>query len=187
MRQRASLEQAKANQLKCTVESQRGCRAALTQTVRVRETFQNQPVWQGVVHVLELEGHPKDTHTFAWSSPIEASYKRRFFAVLQLGAIKSPPRCGAGGDRGRAEGETVRSVAATSLLLLTAGCATLVVTGGGTTIHIAWYDWVGLALIILVCAYYRTVVAGIRQGASPVELLGKIGNVVGSLVRRGPN
>jgi hypothetical protein len=36
------------------------------------------------------EGHPKATRAYAWSSPIEGSDKRRFFAVLQMGAIKSP-------------------------------------------------------------------------------------------------
>jgi hypothetical protein len=72
------------------VESMHSCRATLAQTVPVREAFQGQPVWEGVVHVFDLEGHPKATRAFAWSSPIEGSDKRRFFAVLQLGAIKSP-------------------------------------------------------------------------------------------------
>lgn len=30
------------------------------------------------------------TRAYAWSSPIEGSDKRRFFAVLQIGGIKSP-------------------------------------------------------------------------------------------------
>jgi hypothetical protein len=30
------------------------------------------------------------TRAYAWSSPIEGSDKRRFFAVLQMDAIKSP-------------------------------------------------------------------------------------------------
>ena len=30
------------------------------------------------------------TRAYAWSSPIEGSAKRRFFAVLHMGAIKSP-------------------------------------------------------------------------------------------------
>jgi len=72
------------------VESMHSCRAALTQTAPVRETFQGQPVWEGVVHVFVLEGHPQATRAYAWSSPIKGSDKRRFFAVLQLGAIKSP-------------------------------------------------------------------------------------------------
>ncbi len=66
------------------------CRAQLVQTAPVRETFQGQPVWEGTVHVFALEGHPTATRAYAWSSPIEGSTKRRFFAVLHMGGIKSP-------------------------------------------------------------------------------------------------
>jgi hypothetical protein len=76
--------------LLASVEAQHACRAKLAQTVPVRETFQGKPVWEGVVHVFDLEGHPKATRAYAWSSPIDGSDKRRFFAVLQLGAIKTP-------------------------------------------------------------------------------------------------
>jgi hypothetical protein len=41
-------------------------------------------------HVFDLEGHPNAKRAYAWSSPIEGSDKRRFFAVLQMGAILSP-------------------------------------------------------------------------------------------------
>ena len=66
------------------------CRATLAQTVPVREEFNGQPVWEGVVHAFDLEGHPTATRAYAWSSPVEGSEKRRFFAVLQVGAIKTP-------------------------------------------------------------------------------------------------
>jgi hypothetical protein len=66
------------------------CRATLTQTVPVNERFHGVPVWEGVVHVFDITGNPQATRAYAWSSPIEGSNKRRFFAVLQMGAIKSP-------------------------------------------------------------------------------------------------
>jgi hypothetical protein len=50
----------------------------------------SQTVWEGVVHVFELEGHPKATRAYAWSSPIEGSTKRRFFAVLHIPPVTSP-------------------------------------------------------------------------------------------------
>jgi hypothetical protein len=50
----------------------------------------DQPVWEGVVHVFDLEGYPPATRVYAWSSPIEDSTKRRFFAVLHCGPVKSP-------------------------------------------------------------------------------------------------
>jgi hypothetical protein len=46
--------------------------------------------WRGAVHVYDLEGHPKVTRAYAWSSPVEGSDKRRFYAVLSLGGIRLP-------------------------------------------------------------------------------------------------
>ncbi|MEQ1902085.1 MAG: hypothetical protein ABL866_15300 [Devosia sp.] len=79
-----------ANELKAAVENTHGGTATFLQSVPVREQFRSAPVWEGVVHVFDLAGHPKATRAYAWSSPIEGSTKRRFFAVLQMGAIKSP-------------------------------------------------------------------------------------------------
>jgi len=77
-------------QLKEAIESQHGGTATLVQAVPVKETFEDQPVWEGVVHVFDLEGHPLASRAYAWSSPIEGSTKRKFFAVLHLGPVKSP-------------------------------------------------------------------------------------------------
>jgi hypothetical protein len=77
-------------QLKDVVQVQHGGNATLAQSVPVRETFEGKPVWEGVVHVFDLDGHPTATRAYAWSSPIEGSTKRRFFAVLHMGSIKSP-------------------------------------------------------------------------------------------------
>lgn len=79
-----------SNQLKLAVESQHGCTATLAQSVPVKETFDGKTVWEGVVHVFGLTGHPKAKHAYAWSSPIEGSDKRRFFAVLHVPPITSP-------------------------------------------------------------------------------------------------
>jgi hypothetical protein len=79
-----------ARQLKEAIESQHGGTATLAQSVPVRETFKGQLVWEGVVHVFDLSGHPKATRAYAWSSPIEGSTKRRFFAVLHIPPIVSP-------------------------------------------------------------------------------------------------
>ena len=47
-------------------------------------------VWEGVVHVFDLAGHPKAMRAYAWSSPVEGSTMRRFFAVLHTERINSP-------------------------------------------------------------------------------------------------
>jgi hypothetical protein len=67
-----------------------GGTATLVQSVPVRETHTGTAVWEGVVHVFDLTGHPTASRAYAWSSPIEGSDKRRFFAVLHQGPVKSP-------------------------------------------------------------------------------------------------
>jgi hypothetical protein len=81
---------AEYDQLRETVEKMHGGTAALVQSVPVRETFDGKPVWEGVVHVFDLAGHPTATRAYAWSSPIEGSTKRRFFAVLHQPPVDSP-------------------------------------------------------------------------------------------------
>jgi len=75
------------DQLKQAVEKMHGGTATLVQLVPADERNNGKQVWQGVVHVFDLAGHPKATRAYAWSSPIEGSNKRWFFAVLHLGAI----------------------------------------------------------------------------------------------------
>ena len=79
-----------ADQLKEAVERMHGGSATLAQSVPVRETFEGKLVWEGVVHVFDLTGHPTATRAYAWSSPIEGSTKRRFFAVLHQPPVNSP-------------------------------------------------------------------------------------------------
>jgi len=78
------------DQLKQAVEQQHCGTATLVESVPVKEKFQGKTVWEGMVHVFDLEGNTKSTRAYAWSSPIEGSTKRRFFAVLHLGGIRSP-------------------------------------------------------------------------------------------------
>ena len=79
-----------ADQLKRAVEAQHSCRATLAHSIPILETFEEQPVWEGIVHVFDLECHPQASRAYAWSSPIEGSDRRRFFAVLHQPPITSP-------------------------------------------------------------------------------------------------
>ena len=78
------------NQLKQAVESQHGCTATLAQSVPVKETFGGKTVWEGIVHIFKIHGHPQASQAYAWSSPVEDSDKRRLFAVLHMSPITSP-------------------------------------------------------------------------------------------------
>jgi hypothetical protein len=80
------MPEVEADQLKQAVENMHGGTATLAQTVPIRETFKGVAVWDGVVHVFDLAGHPTAARAYAWSSPIE----RRFFTVLHTDRINSP-------------------------------------------------------------------------------------------------
>lgn len=79
-----------ASELQTAVERTHNCVARLSQSVHVKETSRGATVWEGVVHVFELTGHPTATRAYAWSSPIEGGDKRRFFAVLHIPPVTSP-------------------------------------------------------------------------------------------------
>lgn len=71
------------------IERQHGGKAMFAQSVPVKETHGGLTVWQGVVHVFDLEDNPQASRAYAWSSPIEGSTKRRFFAVLHIPPVTS--------------------------------------------------------------------------------------------------
>jgi hypothetical protein len=79
-----------ADKLREAVERMHGGTATFAQSVPVQETYEGKTVWEGMVHVFDLAGHPTATRAYAWSSPIEGSKKRRFFAVLHQPPVDSP-------------------------------------------------------------------------------------------------
>ena len=60
------------------------------QSVPVKETTDGKTIWEGKVHIFALAGNKLARRAYAWSSPIEGSTKRRFFAVLHIPPIDSP-------------------------------------------------------------------------------------------------
>jgi hypothetical protein len=87
---RHTMRREATTELREAVEKMHGGTATLAQSIPVRETFEGKPVWEGVVHIFKLAGHPTARRAYAWSSPIEGSTKRRFFAVLHQPPINSP-------------------------------------------------------------------------------------------------
>jgi len=77
------------DQLKQAVESQHGGTATFVQAVPVHEVFEGKTVWDGVVHVFDLAGHPKANRAYAWSYEI-GDGRRMFFAVLHTPQIDGP-------------------------------------------------------------------------------------------------
>jgi hypothetical protein len=85
----ANMTDVSVDQLQRAVEGQHGGTAKLAYVSHVRELYGHELVWDGEVHVFDLEGHPEATRAYAWSRPIKGSNKRRFYAVLHLGTIHS--------------------------------------------------------------------------------------------------
>lgn len=76
-------------ELKRAVESQHGGTAIYVQSVPVHEEHGGETVWDGMVAVFDLVGHPKANRAYAWSYE-RPDGKRRFFAVLHMPPVASP-------------------------------------------------------------------------------------------------
>lgn len=77
------------NDLKTAIEKLHHCKAVLKRTDEVTETFDGEIVWQGNVSVFTVD-HPDTDTCYAWSSPVEGSERRKFYAVLKITPIDSP-------------------------------------------------------------------------------------------------
>ncbi|MFI5098492.1 MAG: hypothetical protein ACHQT6_11025 [Candidatus Acidiferrales bacterium] len=60
------------------------------ESVPVKETFQGQTVWDGIVEVFELHGHPKAPRVYAWSHDSDGPEKpKKHVTVLHVGPVTS--------------------------------------------------------------------------------------------------
>lgn len=80
------------DELQKGIEQLQKCKANLLESAPISETFQDKTVWQGIVYVFSLIGHPTATKCYAWSSPIEGSKKRRIYTVLNVPPVDSPEK-----------------------------------------------------------------------------------------------
>ena len=72
------------------VERLHGCSATYVCDFYVREEHGGQIAWEGVVSQFKLKGHPQASICYAWSSPVEGSDRRKFYAVLHIPPVDSP-------------------------------------------------------------------------------------------------
>ncbi len=68
-----------------------GCKPTWVKSVPVKEALGAETVWEGVVQVFDVD-HPKSKFCYAWSHKLEASKKRKFYAVFHQGPIDSPEK-----------------------------------------------------------------------------------------------
>ena len=78
-----------ADQLKRVIEIEHGGESTFSHSVRLFRTT-NTAIWDGVVHVFDLQNNASARRAYAWSAPVDGSPHPRFFAVLHQGRINSP-------------------------------------------------------------------------------------------------
>jgi len=78
--------------LRRAIERLHNCQASFLEDVAVVEMFGDKTVWSGIVSVFLIKNHPQTDKCYAWSSPIEGSTKRRYYAVLHIPPVDSPEK-----------------------------------------------------------------------------------------------
>ena len=69
------------------VELAAECPAVFVETVAVVEMFGKKVVWDGVVDVFDLKGHPKAKRAYGWA--YQDGKENRFVAVLEIPPVDS--------------------------------------------------------------------------------------------------
>src|SRR3989440_5254780 len=78
-------------ELRDVIRKLHGVESNHIESVPVKETFQGKTVWEGIVEVFDLHGHPKATRVYAWAHETDDPQKpRRHVAVLHIHPVTSP-------------------------------------------------------------------------------------------------
>ncbi len=78
-------------ELKEVIHKLHGAEAKHVKSVPVKEVFQGETVWNGIVEVFDLKGHPWADRAYAWTHDTDdPKQPRRSVTVLHLEPITSP-------------------------------------------------------------------------------------------------
>ncbi len=78
------------DELRDVIRKLHGAEATHVKSVPVKETFQGQTVWEGVVEVFDLRGHPEASRVYAWSHDTDDPAKpKKHVTVLHLPPVIS--------------------------------------------------------------------------------------------------
>lgn len=79
------------HELRDVIHRLHGARATYVESVSVRETHKGQIVWDGIVEVFALTGHPKANRIYAWAHDTDDPRNpRRYVTVLHIPPVISP-------------------------------------------------------------------------------------------------
>jgi hypothetical protein len=78
-------------ELRDVIRHLHGGEATHIESVPVKEVFEGMTVWEGIVEVFDLHGHPDAKRVYAWAHETENPERpKRHIAVLHLGPVTSP-------------------------------------------------------------------------------------------------
>lgn len=78
------------DELKETIRCLHGVDSTHVESVPVKESFQGKTVWEGLVEVFQLHGHPKAEKVYAWMHETDDAKKpKRHVTVLHIYPITS--------------------------------------------------------------------------------------------------
>jgi hypothetical protein len=78
-------------ELRTVIHKLHGGKARHIESVPITESFQGQIVWDGVVEVFKLKGHPKTDKVYAWSHITDdPAHPKHHVTVLHIPPAISP-------------------------------------------------------------------------------------------------
>lgn len=78
-------------ELRAVIKRLHGVESRHIESVPVKEVFRGQTIWEGIVEVFEIRGHPKTNKIFAWSHHTDNPEKpKRHVTVLALDPVVTP-------------------------------------------------------------------------------------------------
>lgn len=77
--------------LQSVIHKLHGGHSTHVQSVPVKEEFNGRVIWEGIVEVFQLHGHPKATHAYAWTHDTDdPENPKRSVTVLNIPPATSP-------------------------------------------------------------------------------------------------
>jgi hypothetical protein len=76
------------SELQDVIRHLHGVQSKHVESIPVKETFQGNTVWEGIVEVFELHGHPKAPKIYAWAHDADGP-KKRHVTVLHIEPVTS--------------------------------------------------------------------------------------------------
>jgi hypothetical protein len=78
-------------ELQDVIRKLHGVESTHVESVPVKETFQGKTVWEGIVEVFDIRGHPTATRIYAWAHDTDDPEKpKRHVIVLHNYPVGSP-------------------------------------------------------------------------------------------------